>query len=139
MNKNMIMGLAGVILIGIGLFLAFLKPDELKKEIDSYTGETVATATSVIRVRRGRNGHAYKTTVKFEVDGTTYQKKGYIHSYVRRGEEFTVRYNPDNPKKNYIEGFDNSPTFFKIMGYILAGLGVVVLLVTVFDIIKQKE
>ena len=67
----------------------------------------------------------YHPTYEYSVSGVTYKARGRISSrcFAREGSPVPVLYDPEEPKRSYIRGYDDKGFLLREVLYALAGLG----------------
>lgn len=131
MNKTLgsiIAIVLGLVAIGFGVYTQFFQTKGFE--------QTTATITKIEETWRGYNDETmedeydYEVYVKYSVDGKEYEGKAdtYDGSYTE-GKEITVYYNPSNPAD--IHGDSG------ILGFVLIGVGAVLVIAGAFLFIKQ--
>ena len=131
MNKTLgsiIAIVLGLVAIGFGVYTQFFQTKGFE--------QTTATITQIDQTWKGYNDETmedeydYTVYVKYTVDGKEYTGKAdtYDGSYVE-GKEITVYYNPSNPAD--IHGDSG------ILGFIMIGIGVVLVVAGAFLLIKR--
>lgn len=125
----------GLILTLCGLGVSFLIPAFVMiiisiKRKKSCTAMTTAVVTE-IKTRSTSDGRSYHPVYEYEINGITYKGTGaYLSGRVPSvGTSVTVMYNPDNPKKSYIPGYDNK--VLKILSIVFSIAGSIPILICV--------
>lgn len=94
------------------------------------TSETKALVTN-IKIRHSSDGNSYHPIYEYDVDGVHYSGLGaYISRRVPNvGTTIVIMYNPHNPNKSYIAGYDNKA--LKILSIIFLAIGCVPILICI--------
>ncbi len=128
----------GIVLIIVGLLLAFSFAESREKFVKQCTGEVYGKAVSVTRTSRPRRGYDYNVTIEFEVDGRKYTEDCTSSSKVKEGESLRVCYDPDDPSVCYIPAVESSPFMIRLGGGFCAIVGLVMSIKALTVMSKSK-
>lgn len=135
------------ILIGGGLqffvFILLVYQARKTKQWNTTTGKILASELSDFNWETDDTGKTYKASVKYQyiVEGEKYVSKkvyygdwiaisfsSYMQTLVAQynvGEEYTVYYNPQNPKKSVLKAGTVLPVYFLLLGaLVFIGIGI---------------
>lgn len=119
----------GLALVLCGLGAAFLLPGLIIGMISARRSRCctapVSGLVTDIRSRSTSHGYSFYPVYEYFVDGVRYTKMGtYLSNHVPKvGSTVCVLYDPQNPKRSYIQGYDDKTlrilcTVFSIIGCI---------------------
>lgn len=89
---------------------------------------TVATVKDILAKNSG-DSLSFYPLYEYEVNNVLYTNTGaYLSHHVpQKGAKIEIRYNPDNPKKSYIPGYDTK--VYKLLSIIFSVIGMIPILV----------
>ena len=114
-------------LCGVGIcFLipAFILGFINRSKTTGCTVTTVATVKDILAKNSG-DSLSFYPLYEYEVNNVLYTNTGaYLSHHVpQKGAKIEIRYNPDNPKKSYIPGYDTK--VYKLLSIIFSVIGMI--------------
>lgn len=116
-----------------GLGICFLIPAFIlgfinRSKTTRGTVTTVATVKDILAKNSG-DSLSFYPLYEYEVNNVLYTNTGaYLSHHVpQKGAKIEIRYNPDNPKKSYIPGYDSK--VYKLLSIIFSVIGMIPILV----------
>ena len=116
-----------------GLGICFLIPAFIlgfinRSKTTRCTVTIVATVKDILAKNSG-DSLSFYPLYEYEVNTVLYTNTGaYLSHHVpRKGAKIEIRYNPDNPKKSYIPGYDTK--VYKLLSIIFSVIGMIPILV----------
>ena len=111
----------GIVMIALGLLVGVFVGLATKHELEHSTAVTVGTVVGEKLVKDDGGKTVRKVQISYTLpDGTWLVLK---ESDLEVGAEVNVHYNPDDPTEKVIEGFEESPFGYVLIGLFAAALG----------------
>ena len=137
MLKRIIPLILGIVLIVTGIIFMLVLPKKAESKKARCTADTTGKVTDCIE-QYGDDGTTYDITISFEVDGKSYTDISNQSHQSNIGDEFVVRYNPDDPNEFIIDGISATPKTFLITGLAILVVGIVLTLSTFFRLARGR-
>lgn len=125
----------GLVFTLCGLGICFLIPAFIlgcinRSKTTKCTATTVATVMDILTKSSG-DSLSFHPFYRYEVNDVTYTNTGsYLSHHVpQKGSRIEIRYDPDNPKKSYIPGYDTK--VYKLLSIIFGVTGMIPILVCI--------
>lgn len=118
-------------LCGLGmcfLITAFILWCISRSKTTKCTATTIATVKDILTKNTG-DSLSFHPLYEYEVNAVTYTNTGaYLSHHVpQKGSKIEIRYNPDNPQKSYIPGYDTK--VYRLLSIIFGMIGMIPILV----------
>lgn len=120
--------LFGAVFAVVGVFL--VRDAEQTRNWPTTSGTAQEVSSLQTRDSDGSTRTQYEYVVVYTVDGTSYRSRASSSGYVANGQAVKVAYNTQNPNDIRVNG---GPTW---LGWIFAGIGVIVFLIGLFSAIR---
>lgn len=123
----------GTIVLLAGL-LADVYFGKIAKNYDQVEAHIEKIESDLVKDSNGKDDYKYQVTISYEYEGQQYSgtTSDYDNKTMKEGGNVTIYVRPDNPKKVKIKSLiDERPNFAIMIGGFFAGLGCLMIIVTV--------
>ena len=100
-----------------------------QRKIEHNCTECVYGKVMSVELDKNKKHRTFHTIVQFELDGRTIIDECNSSTQLTEGESVKVMYDPDNHNVYYIPELYSSSKTFIICGFVLIGIGIIVLIV----------